>query len=358
MIKEHFIQLVDKYLTGTATDAERRLMEEYMTRLESTDTVFPDIENEQRLKEIIWNNVQAETGIETPVIVLPWYKRKIVQRVAVAALLIALAGIGIKFLTGNNNDSKPTVAQKDNIRNNNNSPVVQHRMNKTGHEEVLQLMDGSSITLADKSEVTYEEPFQTKRDITLVGKAYFKVAKDDAKPFTVISGDIATTALGTEFTVTAYSHLSQIVVRLYEGKVVVKPVQATNKRMKKDVYLLPGQEFVYDKNFTKVKSFKLNTSGTPAEIMTNEQKENPSIPQNNQGSWYMFNNQTLAQVLDQLSEMFDVNIQYQQQDVRNIYFTGKYNRTDSLETILKDIGILHKLTINKLDDSTFIITKK
>lgn len=355
MIKEHFIQLVDKYLTGTATDAERRLMEEYITRLESQDSAFPDAENDRRLKEIIWKNVQVETGIETPVVVLPWYKRKIVQRIAVAALFIALAGIGIRFLTSNKTDNRPAVAKRDTSRTN-NAPVIQHRVNTTGHEETLQLMDGSSIILADNSEVTYEEPFQTKRDVTLIGKAYFKVAKDDAKPFSVISGDIATTALGTEFTVTAFTHTNQIIVRLYEGKVVVKPVEATNKRMKKEVYLLPGQEFVYDKNSAKVKGFKLNTSGTPAEIMTSEQKENPSIPQS-QGSWYMFNNQTLAQVLDQLSEMFDVKIQYQQQDVRNIYFTGKYNRTDSLETILKDIGILHKLTINKLDDSTFIITK-
>lgn len=354
MIKEHFIQLVDKFLTGTATDAERRLMEEYMTRLESQDTTFPDVENERNLKETIWKNVQSETGIETPIVVLPWYKIKIAQRIAVAALFIALAGIGIRLLTSDKTDNKPTVARKENTRV--NAPVMQHRVNTTGQEEVLQLMDGSSITLADKSEVTYEEPFQTKRDVTLIGKAYFRVAKDDAKPFSVISGDIATTALGTEFTVTAFTHTNQIIVRLYEGKVVIKPVEATNKRMKKDVYLLPGQEFVYDKNSAKVKGFKLNTSGTPAEIMTSEQKENPSIPQS-QGSWYMFNNQTLAQVLDQLSEMFDVTIQYQQQDVRNIYFTGKYNRTDSLETILKDIGILHKLTINKLDDSTFIITK-
>lgn len=355
MIKEHFIQLVDKYLTGTATDAERRLMEEYMTKLESADTVFADMENEQKVKEIIWKNVQAGAGIETPVISIPWYKRKIVQRVAVAALLIALAGIGIRFLMSDRTDNKPAVAQRDNSRPN-SVPGLQHRINTTGKEEELQLMDGSSIILADKSEVTYEEPFQQKRDVALIGKAYFKVAKDDAKPFSVISGDIATTALGTEFTVTAYKQTNRIVVRLYEGKVVVKAVETTNKRMKKDVYLLPGQEFVYDKNFVRTKNFKLNTSDTPQEIMTSEQRENPSIPQS-QGSWYMFNNQTLAQVLDQLSEMFDVKIQYQQQDVRNIYFTGKYNRTDSLEAILKDIGILHKLTINKLDDSTFLISK-
>jgi ferric-dicitrate binding protein FerR (iron transport regulator) len=307
------------------------------------------------MKASIWKNVQAETGVETPVIAMPWYKRRIVQRVAVAALLIALAGIGIRFLMSDRTDIKPAVVQRDNGRPN-TSPVLQHHINTTGQEQVLQLMDGSSIILADKSEVTYEEPFQQKRDVALIGKAYFKVAKDDAKPFSVISGDIATTALGTEFTVTAYKQTNRIVVRLYEGKVVVKAVETTNKRMKKDVYLLPGQEFVYDKNFVKTKNFKLNTNDTPQEIMTSEQKENPSIPQS-QGSWYMFNNQTLAQVLDQLSEMFDVKIQYQQQDVRNIYFTGKYNRTDSLEAILKDIGILHKLTINKLDDSTFLISK-
>ena len=38
---------------------------------------------------------------------------------------------------------------------------------------------------------------------------------------------------------------------------------------------------------------------------------------------------------------------YEQKDVKNIYFTRKYKRTDSLETILKEIGAIHHLMITK-----------
>ena len=135
--------------------------------------------------------------------------------------------------------------------------LVRHETNTTGKEKKLPLPDGSLIVLADKSEVTYEEPFTEKRHITLTGKAWFKVAKDTAHPFTVISGDVATTALGTAFSVTAYKSTDSITIRLYEGKVVVKAASNTVNNLKKGVFLLPGQEFVYDGENVKVRMFKL-----------------------------------------------------------------------------------------------------
>jgi hypothetical protein len=70
----------------------------------------------------------------------------------------------------------------------------------------------------------------------------------------------------------------------------------------------------------------------------------------------MFNNQSLAQVFDQLSVMFNVEIVYNKTDIQNIFFTGKYNRSDSLENILKEIAILHNLTITKKNNA-FIINR-
>jgi hypothetical protein len=43
----------------------------------------------------------------------------------------------------------------------------------------------------------------------------------------------------------------------HEGKVVVKAANKAVSTMKKEVYLLPGQEFVYDGHTGKVTSFKL-----------------------------------------------------------------------------------------------------
>ena len=54
--------------------------------------------------------------------------------------------------------------------------------------------------------------------------------------------------------------------------------------------------------------------------------------------------------------MFSMPIMYNKADVQNIYFTGKYNRSASLESILKEIATLHNLTIIKKDNS-FIVQK-
>src|SRR5581483_4992079 len=144
------------------------------------------------------------------------------------------------------------------------------------------------------------------RNITLVEKALFKVAKDKTKPFMVTSGKITTTALGTMFTVTANNDNTSMVVRLYEGKVVVKALDQHDWRMKKDYFLNPGQEFVYNNQaLAIVRSFnnkRTNTKKASDELFADE----PIIPQNAGGSWYMFNNQSLGDVFDQLAFTFNV----------------------------------------------------
>lgn len=75
------------------------------------------------------------------------------------------------------------------------------------------------MTLLDKSEVNFHQPIINNTiDITLKGKAYFEVAKDKTKPFTVFSGNLSTIALGTQFSVTAFSHQNNIIVRLLKAK--------------------------------------------------------------------------------------------------------------------------------------------
>jgi len=64
----------------------------------------------------------------------------------------------------------------------------------------------------------------------------------------------------------------------------------------------------------------------------------------------------LGDVLDQLSAMYNVQIVYNKKDVENIYFTGKYNQSDSLGNILRDIAILHNLTITRKENG-FIVSK-
>jgi hypothetical protein len=232
--------------------------------------------------------------------------------------------------------------------------VIRHEVNTTGKEKRIQLTDGSLVVLANNSEVTYREPFSNIRDITLSGKAFFKVVHDQTKPFTVTSGDISTMDMGTEFTVTAFRNKSHIIVRLYEGKVVIRPVDKTNKRMKQDVYLLPGQEFVYGSQ-PAINKFRINRNAAPEQVLQQEQAgDNPSLPEISDKPYFMFNNQMLGDVFDDLAALYNVKILYNKKDVQKIYFTRKYDRTDSLENILEEIGTIHHLTITKKENAYII----
>jgi hypothetical protein len=64
----------------------------------------------------------------------------------------------------------------------------------------------------------------------------------------------------------------------------------------------------------------------------------------------------LEQVLNDLAALYNVAIEYDGKDIGNIYFTRKYKRSSTLESILKEIGTLHNLTIVKTEKG-YSVTK-
>lgn len=109
-----------------------------------------------------------------------------------------------------------------------------------GQRQTVSLPDGSMVILNSNSTVSWNADFNTtSRDIHLTGDAFFKVAKDPRKPFTVVTGNIATTALGTEFYVHGRKAVdSNVEVDLLEGKVQV----TTKNNNSPALVLLPGEK--------------------------------------------------------------------------------------------------------------------
>ncbi|WP_343667867.1 FecR family protein [Chitinophaga sp.] len=224
---------------------------------------------------------------------------------------------------------------------------LHHEVNTTGKEKKLTMADGTSILLADQSALTWREPFTDNRAVSISGKAFFQVASDHQHPFTVISGDISTTVLGTGFEVNTFH---DITVRLYTGKVMI--TSSNTRRMKNKVYLSPGQEFIYG-NQIIVRSFLQNVSSVTGD---KHPAEDPYIASGEENNWYMFNNQSLEEVLNQLEALYKVKIIYNSADIKNIYFTARYERTESLASILQRIAKLNNLKITD-NDSVMIIKK-
>ena len=78
------------------------------------------------------------------------------------------------------------------------------------------LPDGSEVTLAPGSRLTYSE--KSPRKTQLEGKAFFEVARDEAVPFEVTSDGAFVRVLGTKFMVDAGSSVKEVYVT--EGKVL------------------------------------------------------------------------------------------------------------------------------------------
>ncbi|MBX2843474.1 MAG: FecR domain-containing protein [Flammeovirgaceae bacterium] len=92
-----------------------------------------------------------------------------------------------------------------------------------GEKITLVLKDGSKIKLNSESKLRFPKNFANdKRVVYLEGEAFFEVAKDSTRPFTIYSVNLSTTVLGTSFNVRAYANEKEMKVALLEGKVRVK----------------------------------------------------------------------------------------------------------------------------------------
>lgn len=93
-----------------------------------------------------------------------------------------------------------------------------------GEQRSIPLADGSRVMLNTDTRirVAYSE---TARTVHLEsGQAYFRVAKNPARPFYVETGSGSVRAVGTEFEV--YEHGGQVVVTVIEGSVAVSERRA------------------------------------------------------------------------------------------------------------------------------------
>lgn len=110
------------------------------------------------------------------------------------------------------------------------------------HTRVV-LPDGSVAVLNGGSSISYPAEFKQKeRNVAIVGKAYFDVAHNAERPFTVTSGNLKVKVLGTRFTFSDYGKSRPASVTLIEGKV---DVELGNDR---SFILSPSERLTYDRH--------------------------------------------------------------------------------------------------------------
>jgi len=169
-----------------------------------------------------WDNIQQqivakESKVKTIPLPLTPIKRSINwKNYLIAASLIGLfATIAVAFFQFNSIEQKEISAT---------SPTMEwlEVKNTTVIEQVIQLVDGSTVTLEPFSTLKYPTQFLKKqREVVLKGEAFFDITRDTTKPFVVYANETITKVLGTSFTIKAFEGEKEVEVAVKTGKVAV-----------------------------------------------------------------------------------------------------------------------------------------
>ncbi|MBQ8866799.1 MAG: FecR domain-containing protein [Bacteroidaceae bacterium] len=190
-----------------------------------------------------------------------------------------------------------------------------------GGEFRITLEDGTEVWLNAASRLSYPETFSgQQRRVSLEGEAYFKVAKNEAKPFIVTSGNQEVHVYGTEFNVCAYSDEKDIRTTLVEGSISLRPVNGNQS----ELMLTPGKQAIFDKTDETARVVSVDT-----EVIT---------------SWrtgvFVFEGQTMEQIIHTLSRWYDFDYEFRDAATAQTIFMGSIPKYSSFNEVC---DIFHKL---------------
>ena len=200
----------------------------------------------------------------------------------------------------------------------------------SGSETAYAMLDdGTSVWLAPHSKLEYSSSLTNGREATLSGKAYFDVARDEARPFSIHSDEITITVLGTSFTVDG--HTGEVSVN--SGKVAV--TSDTDA-----VTLTKGDK-------ASVLDTKFQVGHTSREDFD---WVNPVLK---------FDNTPLDQVLKELSLHFQIEIVYKgRTDLSKCPFTATNLNDASLDQILSILEATYSMEVKHMVDGKSIFLSK
>ena len=196
-----------------------------------------------------------------------------------------------------------------------------------GQKASVTLPDGTKITLNSESTLKYSTNYnQSDRAVELVGEAYFEVAKNKKIPFVVKAGKLEIEAKGTAFNIKAYPTDNSISTTLTEGKIEVKtPLDVLN--------MIPNERMEYNNTDQTFRKLTLTDAVGSIGWLNDE---------------LSFENATLAEVVANFSRIYNIDIQFASESIKEQRFTGKINN-NSLLSVLRIISLTSPIRFEQKD---------
>lgn len=298
-----------------AEDAKSFLWELRTTENESSREI-----NEGVTEQMLINIKEAIARNSSPVFI----QKQAIRRwywMAAAAIIGVIVYFGIGFF--NQSSEEISVVQlKKEIQP--SHEVI--RYNGSEKNELFFLPDGSRVTLAKGARISYNRLLNgKKRKVFLSGEAFFDVAKNPEKPFTICTKNMLIEVLGTSFKVNASDGKESVVVRT--GKVSVY-LRGKNREKSEPKILLPQQICTY--------------SAIKKELVTTAYTGKSKIELKAQSlSGYHFEDAPVDSVFRMLEKMYSLTLHYDKELFKNCFITISLDDEgleEKLEIITKTIG--------------------
>lgn len=194
-----------------------------------------------------------------------------------------------------------------------------------GNRSESVLPDGTIVKLNADTKINYKKD-GNKRVVNISGEAYFKVS-ESVVPFYVNSGNYQIKVYGTEFNVEAYPDDKFVKTILKEGKVSIKIL---NDKKPREHFMKPGQMSIYNKKRGVIRFRSYNTSN---EIPWIEDK-------------LILRNVNFVVLAKRLNRLYDINIEFADEELRSFHFTGSFVK-ETPEEIIRTICKISKLSCKR-----------
>ena len=192
------LRILQEYLHDPAyrESLDKFLLEEWIAVREAEQPPMRDVEGQ-------YDRFRAQL---TPVRQLPARKWRWRWVAAAAAVVVILAGLG--WLLTQSGDSGQELAWT--VLN-----------TGAGEKRTIYLPDSSLVYLDAASTLKYDAGYNSSnRKVLLDGEGYFVVRHDGHQPFTVVTGELSTVDIGTEFDIRHYT--GDVMVAVAAGRVEVR----------------------------------------------------------------------------------------------------------------------------------------
>lgn len=280
--------LLDKYLQGTCTEAERARVEAWYAGLEKDPNLhdpISDTQKEELLKDAflqIFDRLDLEEEV-IPARRFPWGW---ITGIAASLMLV----FGLLFT-----QTQPIVPSDEQAAVVTTEVEIGSTIEFVNQEPRIvhhALPDGSTVWLRPEARITYPQKFaENTRTVTFAGEGFFDIHKDRSRPFFIHSGEMTVRVLGTSFNVKAASDQKLFKIDVVTGSV---EVSAPDQKAKaQQLVLKPNQQALFETD-TK----RLFAKAQP-ELVKNEIY---------QPSTFHFQDTPVSDVIQQLESRFAIQV--------------------------------------------------